>query len=146
MTGTEQYLRINIGGMDYLLPSSVSLAIEQRDSLLVNDDAASHVTAWRLVKTGRWPAYCLDGNLELLRRHNWQRAVFVNASPYPLGLIADDIQLLPAADVRVEPFTPLGSPPTSSGHVFSGAWVQGSKLTLAFQPPGLVAYLRTLGE
>ena len=146
MAGIDQYLRIGIGGMEYLLHSSASVAIEQRGSLVLNEDTNANIAAWRSSGTKRWPAYCLDAELRIRKRIKWERAVFVNDSAGPIGLIADEILLLPQAQVRVESFTPLGAPPTSGGHVFSGAWVSEGRLLLVFEPQGLTAYLHTLGD
>ena len=132
--------------MEYLLHSSASLAIEQRGSLVLNDDANANIAAWRASGARRWPAYALDAELRVRRRPRWERAVFINAAAGPIGLIADEIQLLPQAQVRVEPFTPLGPPPTGGGHVFFGAWVNEGRLLLVFEPQGLAAYLHALGE
>lgn len=145
MAGIDQYLRITIGEMEYLLHSSASLAIEQQESLLVNAENGN-VTAWRKSGSGRWPAYSLGPDLRPAPRRDWERAVFINAAPTPVGLIADEIQLLPQAEVQVEPFTPLGPPPTRNGHVFAGVWVSQQKLVLVFEPAGFAAYLHSLGE
>jgi len=143
----NQYLRIGLWGVDYLLPSSASVSIEQRGNLILNDEPAdTNVTAWRVVESERWPAFYLNAELELTRGDDWQRVVFLEAKPHPIGLIADEVELLPRADVHVEPFTPLGLPPTPRGHLFSGAWVRGNQLILLFEPNGLIGYLQKLGE
>jgi hypothetical protein len=142
-----QYLRIGLQGVEYLLPSGASLSIEQRENLILNDGSAdTNATAWRAVESERWPAFYLNAELELTQGDDWQRAVFLEAKPHPIGLIADEIQLLPRMDVHVEPFTPLGLAPTPRGHLFSGAWVRGNQLILLFDTNGLISHLQRLGE
>lgn len=144
MAQGNQYLRIGIGTSTFLLPSAASLAIEQRETLVLENGAGA-VSAWRDVKGDRWPAYCLDEQLEPARRQDWHRAVFVAGVPTPLGLLADEVQLLTQVELHVEPFTPVGPPPTPAGHVFAEAAVEGTQATLVFSPTGLAAYLQRLG-
>jgi len=142
----SQFLQLRIAGAHFLLPSVASHTIEQREGLLVNQQAEGPVAAWRAVRTGRWPAYCLDAGLRTVRRDNWQRAVFLEASPGAVGVIVEDVHLLPRGDVQVTPFTPLGPPATRLGHLFSGAWVNGRRVTLVFEPGALIGYLQSLGD
>ena len=142
---SSQYLRLQLGQMNYLLPSTASFSIEQRDSLTINDAPRERVAAWRNVRSGRWPAYCLDADLKVTRRKDWQRAVFLEARPISIGMIVDEIQLLPRTNMRIAPFVPLGAPPTRFGHLFLGTWVDGSQLVLVFEPKALAAYLQSLG-
>jgi len=144
MAESNQYLRIEIDGMTFLLPGSASFAIEQREHLVVNDTDNSPAAAWRVTKSERWPAYCLDRALKPVKHGRWQRAVFLEAAPHPIGLIVGEAQLLARAEVRVEPFTPPGLPPGRSGHLFNGAWVDGARAILVFEPAALVGYLRGL--
>jgi hypothetical protein len=146
VTGPQQYLRLQIGGVNYLLPGTQRYTVEQRDSLIPNHDADSHVSAWRSVRAVRWPAYCLDGNLRVRKRDDWQRAVFLEATPTAVGLIVDEVQLLARGDTAMAAFTPLGPAPTSAGQLFSGAWVSGRKVMLMFEPSALIAHLRSLGD
>lgn len=139
MAESVQYLRIGLQGTDYLLPSDASSSIEQRENLVVNSEGGT-AGAWLQSRRGRWPAYCLDRTLSFSQDSRWQRAVFVDAQPHPVGLLADEIQLLPR-QVRIEPFTPLGHPPSGAGHLFNGAWLREGGLTLVFDPKALVAYL-----
>ncbi|MBI3900377.1 MAG: hypothetical protein HY308_19140 [Gammaproteobacteria bacterium] len=145
MADANQFLRIAFQGVNFLLPGSASLAIEQRDAL-VTDDSDSLVTAWRPARQGRWPAFALDSTLKPLRTQQWQRAVFIEAKPQAVGLVADEIQLLNRNDIHVAPFTPLGPKSSRFGHFFNAAWVDGSVVTLIFDPLVLAAYLRSLGE
>lgn len=144
MAAQDQFLRLGLGEATFLLPSSASLAIEQRDNLTAGDSGAGAVTAWRVSHNARWPALHLDQNLRLVANGNWQRAVFLESDPYPVGLIANEVQLLPRSAVHVEPFTPLGSPRSRFGHLFSGAWVDGARVVLVFEPRALADYLHQL--
>lgn len=146
MVDNKQYLRIGLQGVDYLLPNNTSYVIEKREQLELNDSADALIAAWQITPGGRTPAYSLDADLNPLARHAWQRAVFLQAGGQAWGLVADELQLLPRDEVRVEPFTPLGQAPTASGHLFGGAWVRAGHLpVLVFEPRGLVAYLMHLG-
>ena len=142
----KQYLRIEIDGQTYLLPNAASVTIEQRDSLIGNDNSDSNVAAWRDIKSQQWPAYCLDRRLNVSRRDDWQRVVFLEAKPNPVGIMADEVQLLPRTEMLVTRFSPLGNPPTKAGHIFSAAWVHEDRAILVFEPNALIAYLQNLGE
>lgn len=144
MVESGQFLRLGLSGSNYLLPSSAGFSIEQRENLVVNDDPRVKVTAWRMDKSGRWPAFYLNAELKLKRQGGWQRAVFLEGHPHPVGLITDELQLLPRADVHIEPFTPLGPMPTPAGHLFSGAWIRGTQLILVFEPRCLAVHLLKL--
>jgi hypothetical protein len=143
---SSQYLRLQIDGVSYLLPGTQRYTIEQRDSLVPNREPNSSVTAWRSVKSGRWPAYCLDGNLRLRKRDDWQRAVFLEALPVAVGLMVEEVQMLSRGDTTMSTFVPLGPPATRAGHLFSGAWVSGRKVIPMFDPRALVSYLQSLGD
>lgn len=146
MAETNQYLRLDIGGASFLLPGTVRYTVEQRDSLTSNPEPGSPVVAYRLIRSARWPAYCVDADLRPAPRHDWQRAVFIESAPEAVGLIVDDVHLLPRGGVQVAPFTPLGAPITPRGHLFAAAWITGRRVTLVLDPPVLIAYLRDLGE
>ena len=145
MADANQYLRLRLGETNYLLPCTVSYTIEQRDQLLLNDSPDDSVMAWRVDHDERWPAYGVDAALRVFHRQNWQRAVFIDAAPHTVGIIVDDVQVMPLADTQVTPFVPLGPCATRQGHLFSGAWIDGQKLTLVFNPKTLVTYLQGLG-
>jgi hypothetical protein len=81
-----------------------------------------------------------------MRHNNWQRAVFLDAAPHAVGLVVDEVQLLPRSETVVSPFTPLGLAPTRMGHLFAGAWVTGNRVMLVFDPKAFVAYLQSLGD
>ena len=145
MADNKQYLRIGLLGVDYLLPNTTSYTIEKREQLEINDAPGALIVAWQSTPAGRTPAYSLDADLSPVHRQAWQRAVFLKG-PQALGLIADELQLLPHGEVRVEPFTPLGPPPSAAGHLFGGVWVRAGQLpVLVFEPQALAAYLVRLG-
>lgn len=146
MADPKQYLRLTITGGNYLLPSTAGFTIEQRENLQANSDKAARVSAWRVTRTARWPAYALDGEFRVTRRDDWQRAVFVEAIPHPIGVIVDDVHMLPRAQVQTSPFTPLGPAATEAGHLFSAAWIQEKDVMLVLDANALFAYLQGLGE
>lgn len=144
MAKAKQYLRLRIGAAEYLLPGATGYAIEQRENLAV-EDAAGPLVAWRTVRGRRQPAYVLDGALRPAAHRDWQRAVFIEASPgQGAGFVADDVHMLPESEITVASFEPLGSPPTSAGHLFGGAWLADKRVVLVFEPRALVAYLQSL--
>ena len=146
MADSNQYLRLQLGGTSYLLPSASGYNIEQRESLIINKSPDGNVAAWRTARQTRLPAYCLDATLRVTRRQHWQRAVFLEAVPHAVGLVVDEIELMPREQTTISPFTPLGLPPTRIGHLFSGGWVSGSSVILVFDPKAFIAYLQNLGE
>jgi len=141
-----QYLRLQLGKSSYLLPSTMAFTIEKREQLIVNTSDEGNVAAWQSVRSVRLPAYCLDGQLRVTRQSNWQRAIFLEASPHAIGLVVDEVQLLPRAETAIVPFTPPGLPPTRQGHLFSGASVMGHRIVLVLDPKAFVAYLQNLGD
>ena len=126
MAKAKQYLRVQVGDALYLFPGATGYAIEQRENLSV-DDIAGPIVAWRTVRGRRLPAYSLDAALRPTRRADWQRAVFIeSASGEGAGFVVDDVHMLPEDEAAVTSFEPLGPPPTPAGHVFAGAWQQGT--------------------
>lgn len=146
MSDPNQYLRLQLGSANFLLPNRSGFTIEQRENLITNKSPDGNVVAWRSVHSTRIPAYCLDATLRVTRHHHWHRAVFLDASPHAVGLVVDEVELLPRAETTISPFVPLGLPPTRLGHLFSGGWVKGNRVIFVFDPPALVAYLQSLGE
>ena len=142
----HQYLRLVIGGSTFLLPSVMRYTIEQRDALTENTASQSPVAAWRTVRGTRWPAYSLGPDLTTRPAGDWHRAVFLEARPQNVGIIVDEVQLLPRGETEIAKFTPLGPAPTRFGHLFDGAWVSGRDVTLVFEPTALIGYLQSLGE
>lgn len=144
MADNRQYLRIGLQGVDYLLPGNASFAIEKREHLEV-DASGGIIVAWRVAAGTRAPAYSVDADLNPVVRAAWQRAVYLQGDARPVGLVADELQLLAREEVRVEPFRPLGPAPTRFGHLFGGAWVRpGHAPMLVFEPRALTEYLRRL--
>ncbi|MFQ5936488.1 MAG: hypothetical protein ACE5K1_12910 [Acidiferrobacterales bacterium] len=143
MIDPHQYLRFHLGDVLYLISGRVSVAIDQRDNLQVNTGRGL-ASAWRVQGGDRWPAYCLDRELRAAPRGDWERAIFLEAQPHPVGLSTGEVDVLAQTEVQVAPFTPLGPPATRVGHLFTGAWVQGDQVTLVFDPSALVAYLQSL--
>lgn len=141
----EQYLRLKIAGVNYLLPGGAGYAIEQRESLQL-ERGGGPVVAWRTARGGaRAPAYCLDSSLRITRRDDWLRVVFLGTGTAAAGIVVDEVQLMPRGETQVTPFTPLGPSATRAGHLFSAAWVTGQHVTLVFEPQALQAYLQGLG-
>lgn len=146
MADSNQYLRLQLGETSYLLPSESGFTIEQREHLITNKSPEGNVAAWQSVRSARLPAYCLDGMLRVTRHHDWHRAVFLDAMPHAVGLVVDEVHLLPRSETVISPFTPFGLPPTRRGHLFSGAWVTGNRIILVLDPGAFVAYLQSLGD
>lgn len=136
----RQYLRLKIDETSFLLPSTASLAIEKREGLSSSSDSRL-VAAWRQTSRGRWPAYSLDQQLQPAPRNSWSRAVYLNATPNPVGLVTDEIQLIPTDQLQIVPFHPPGPAPTAVGHIFNGAHVTGDELLLVLEPGAFTAYL-----
>lgn len=140
----RQYLRLKLDGAVFLLPSTASLAIEKRESLTSSADSTL-VAAWRETSNGRWPAYSLDSLLQPSPGGNWTRAVYLNATPHPIGLVADEVQLIPTDILQIVPFNPPGMAPTTLGHLFNGAHIEDDDVFLALEPNALITYLGSLG-
>ncbi len=143
MVSDNQYLLINLGDASFLLASGRGVIVEPRERL-APDQHGGAVCAWRLAGTHRWPAIGLDRNLRARSLDSWQRAVFLETGPHPVGLAADDVQIV-THPVEVERFTPTGPAPTPSGHLFSGAWINEGQVVLRFEPGALAAFLCGLG-
>lgn len=147
MAQLQQYLRFSIGGVPYLLPAGVSIAIEQRPHLQVNSSGRGRVCAWRERAAERWPAYCLDRDFRAVQREDWESAIYLRARPQPVGIAASGVQLLGLGEVSVVPFRPLGPPPTPAGHIFNGACMrEDQSVALVFAPAMLASFLQSLGD
>jgi hypothetical protein len=145
MADTQQYMRITLAGTDYLLAGGAGHHIESRDMLETNDDGSA-ICAWHTVSGRRAPAYALDADLTPAYRRDWQRAIFLDARPHPVGLVVDHLEMLGRGDVQVEPFTPLGRSTGPVGHLFHAAWVQaGVYPVLVIDTPALISYLQAIG-
>ncbi|MEJ2106526.1 MAG: hypothetical protein P8X48_04225 [Acidiferrobacteraceae bacterium] len=142
----RQYLRFTIEHRSYLLPSGATLSIEQRESMFLNPDQNAPIVAWHEARGARWPAYGLTAELRQGVAPRWQRAVFLPANPTPVGLVADEIQLIPPqTGIEVMPFSPLGRTPGYAGHLFNGARVDEEPAILLLEPNALVAHLIAMG-
>jgi len=139
----RQYLRLKLDNAVFLLPSTASLAIEKRESLTSSADSTL-VAAWRETSNGRWPAYSLDSMLQPAPGPNWTRAVYLNATPHPIGMVADEVQLVPTDLLQIVPFHPPGRAPTTLGQIFNGAHIEGDDVFLALEPNALITYLGSL--
>ncbi|MEE8389110.1 MAG: hypothetical protein V3R65_11080 [Acidiferrobacterales bacterium] len=140
----RQYLRLKLDGAVFLLPSTASLAIEKREGLTSSVDSTL-VAAWRETASGRWPAYSLDSLLQPTSGGSWTRAVYLNATPHPIGLVADEVQLISTDLLQIVPFHPPGKAPTALGHLFNGAHIEGDDVFLVLEPNALITYLGSLG-
>lgn len=145
MPAPTHYLSIVLEGVEYLLPSRASAAIEQRDAMH-EAPGPGPVVAWRETRAGRWPAYGLDAHFRPVRPAAWQRAVFFAHGARPLGIVADDVRLLGRAEIEPAPFLPLGPAPTRFGHLFNGAWLEDERVLLVLDPQGVVGLLAALEE
>jgi hypothetical protein len=145
LADSNQYLRLTLEDKHYLMPSSASIAIEQRDSLVL-DSAKPPIVAWRQAHLERWPVFALDPSLRLGRSLGWQRAVFLQGRSYGIGFVVTDAHQLSRTDLPVVPFTPLGPAPTRFGHLFNAASIEGPNVTLVFDTNVLSAYLQGLGD
>lgn len=146
MAESKQYLRLTFGGASWLLPNTAGYTIEQRENMTLNTVRDGRVSAWRTTRSNRWPAYALDDGFKVTRRDGWERAVFIEAAPHAIGVIVDEVQLLPRTQTQAAPFSPLGAPATRAGHLFAGAWVTEQQVMLVLEPRAFVVYLQGLGE
>ncbi len=140
-TGIRHYLELKFAGHTFLMPNTPDVSIEPRENMQL--DQKARAAAIRSLQGVLWLAYILDADLQPTANGAWTRAVFLNArSNRPVGLLVDDLRLLPADALRIEPFTPLGPAPVKGQHLFYAAAIQASALTLVFAPAALTAYLQ----
>lgn len=139
--GVRHYLELKFGGQNFLMPNGPDVSIEPRENMQL--EQKGRAAACRTLNGVFWLAYILDADLKPVADGTWTRAVFLNAhSNRPVGLLVDDLKLLPADTLRIEAFTPLGPAPVRGQHLFPAAAIQGSALTLVFAPAALTAYLQ----
>ncbi len=141
MVSSAQFLLFRIGDTSYLVPGSATVAIDKRDSLSRDDSGQGGICAWRTGGTERWPVYLLDAQLRPSGGGHWERAIFLPASPHPVAIAANAVQLLPQSEVSTVSFRPLGPPPTPAGHLFNAAWVHDANVILVFDPGALALFL-----
>ncbi|MBE9515839.1 MAG: hypothetical protein IME93_02555 [Proteobacteria bacterium] len=139
-----QFLRLTVGESSFLLPGSASLGIEKKDKLLINS-AGSNVIGWKQDGNNKWPAYAIDNMWNIDPTAPWDRVVYIPASPFPVGIGADSIEMLSDTDIEPAPFTPVGEAPSRYGHLFGAAWVDSDKTYLVINPSGVAGYLLTIG-
>ena len=144
MADAHQYLRLTLTDRYFLLPSTSSLAIEQRDNLTTDHATSGYIVGYRKAGVTQWPVLSMNSVLQADPQMDWSRAVFVGNAANAVGIAVTEVLLLPRQDTEVELFNPIGPPPTSAGHIFSGAWIQDGSVVLVFEPKGLSAYLQTL--
>ena len=144
MTDLRHYLELRFAGQTFLMPNIPAISVEPRENMQI--ERSGRAAAQRMVQGESWLAYALGPDWSPLSESDWTRAVFLGlgASP-PVGLLVDDVKLLPAGTLRIEPFTPLGPAPVPGRHLFPAAAVGRGALTLVMAPEGLAAYLRSLG-
>jgi len=141
-----QYLRVELQGRNYLLPSVTGYSIEPREALALHHAPDSPVVAWKNARNGRFAAYALDAELQPARSDTWQRVVFLEAGSKGVGIACDEVQLLPRSQTQVSPFTPPGGGTLNSGQLFMGAWLVGDSVVLVLDPRRFALYLQSLGE
>lgn len=147
MAQETRYLLLTIEDSIFLLHGSASMAIVKRTELTPETDPNSAVGAWKADNKGRWPAYIVDKDFRRSRRDDWHEVVFLHASPQPVGLAVDDVQMIAGDEIKPEPFTPLGLPVPGPGQLFTSAWVdpeQQSRVILLLDPQGASIYLQSL--
>ena len=141
MTTLRHYLEVRFAGQTFLLPNAPDLLVEPRENMQL--ERKGQAAASRNVQGVVWLAYALDANMQPLPESAWTRAIFLNvASRQPVGLLVDDLKLLPVDGLRIEPFIPLGPVPQTGHHLFNAAAMQTATPTLIFAPVGLAAYLQ----
>ncbi|HUW98816.1 MAG TPA: hypothetical protein VMV40_08260 [Acidiferrobacter sp.] len=145
MTILRHYLELQFAGRTFLLPNTSDLLIEPRENMHI--ERKGQAAALRVVQGVASPAYILDADLRPIMESQWTRAVFLGVNSGRLvGLLIDDLRLLPADTLRIEPFTPLGPVPKTGYHLFDAAAMATSTLTLVFSSVGLAAYLQAQGD
>ena len=139
--GARHYLELKFAGHTFLVPNTPDVSIEPRENM--QSERKGRAAASRSLQGVLWLGYLLDADLRPTADGAWTRAVFLNArGTRPVGLLVNDLRVLPADALRIEPFTPLGPAPVQGQHLFHAAAMQASTLTLVFSPTALAAYLQ----
>src|SRR5581483_5589450 len=107
------------------------------------ENGAGPVLAWRQTRSGRWPAYGLNASFAVSRPAHWQRAVFLDAAGQPIGVVADEVNLLGRGDMHVAPYRPRGAPPTRFAHLFIAAGADRDRPPYVIDPRSLAGSLRS---
>lgn len=140
MTETiRHYVELRFSGCTFLLPNVPNLLVEPYENMRV--EPHGKVGAYRSVQGAHWPAFSLNAALQPVLGVPWTRAVFLTTTGRPVGLLVEDLKLVPTDSLRLEPYMPLGPQPLGSVHVFDKAAMHARGLTLVFSPSGLAAYL-----
>lgn len=141
MTALRHYLEFGFAGHRFLLPNSHELVIEPRENMEI--EQKGYAAALRRVQGVIWLAYALDSEFKAVPESPWTRAIFLDTQGRrPVGLLVEDMRLVPLDTLRIEPFTPLGPTPVSGQHLFQAAAMGAQSLTLVMAPVALAAYLR----
>lgn len=141
MTALRHYLEFGFAGHRFLLPNNPDLLIEPRENMEI--EGRGSAAALRRVQGVTWLAYALGPDFSPVRESLWTRAVFLEThARRPVGLLVDDVRLVPVDALRIEPFTPLGPAPVSGQHLFQAAAMGAQSLTLVMAPVALAIYLR----
>ncbi len=143
MTDLRHYLELRFAGRAYLMPNFPDILVEPRENMQIA--RKGRAAAERTVHGASWRAYALGPDWMPIPESAWTRAVFLGiGTSRPAGLLVDDLRLLSASELRVEPFTPLGPAPVPGLHLFPGAAVSRGGLTLVLAADAVAAYLRAL--
>lgn len=140
-----QFLKLTISGVEYLLPGTASMGIENREKMKT-DTASGNIVGWKEETGKKWPAYAIDYRWNIDPSAQWQRVVFIPASPVPVGIGADSIEMLNDTDIEPVPFTPVGPAPSRAGHLFGSVWAEGDKAYLVINPSGVAGYFMAAGR
>ncbi len=144
MTDLRHYLELRFAGQVFLMPNGSDISVEPRENMQL--EQRGRAAALRTVQGESWLAYALGPDWSPRPDAPWTRAVFLNnGASQPVGVLVDDLKLLPVGSMRIEPFTPLGPAPVPGRHLFPAAAVGGGAPILVISPEGLATYLRSLG-
>ena len=143
MTILRHYLELRFAGQKFLMPNGPDIVVEPRENMQV--ERAGRAAAMRNVQDVSWFAYALGPDWAPVPESGWTRAVFLTVGPgRPVGLLVDDLKLLPADSLRIEAFTPLGPAPVPGRHLFVAAAMTLSAVTLVLAAGAVASYLRAL--
>jgi len=141
MTALRHYLECSFAHHRFLIPNDSDLLVESRENMQI--EKKGRAAATRRVQGALWRAYALDGEFKPVLESGWTRAVFLEThDSRPVGLLVDDLNVLPVDTLRIEPFTALGPAPVPGHHLFQAAAMSPRGLTLVLTPSVLALYLR----
>ncbi len=135
----RHYIELRMGSSTFFLANTPLLVIEPRENMLVKPVGLA--AAQRVVQGVAWPAFSLDADMEPVADAPWTRAIFLNTAEHGVGILVDDLRLVPVDHLRVEPFFPLGPLPPGGEPLFDAAAMETGTLTLVFSTRGLIAHL-----